>query len=144
MNKLQPCGMVWWCGCWKKKDTRTHTTHTPVPSHCLSSSLFSPQCTHMLHHKAPSVLGLSVHQLMQSSGLGVLIITLLNGGLTKAHSHHIHIYTCTRSSQLTETAWCSQSCRTDKMYGDTGGGQPDSYRGTLTCRQIGHKAILQI
>lgn len=43
MNKLQPCGMVWWCSWGKPPPPHTHT---PVPGHHLPPSLFSPQYTH--------------------------------------------------------------------------------------------------
>lgn len=58
MNKLQPCGMVWWCGLLeKKREEETHTgSHTPMhtlqsPVAYLPPSLCSPQLTHMHTHK---------------------------------------------------------------------------------------------
>lgn len=88
----------------KKKETHADTHSSPQPP----SSLFSPQYTHLHthtpYHKAPSVLGLSLHQLMRSAGLGVVIITLLSGGLTKGPLIHTHTHTCTQFSQRRETA----------------------------------------
>lgn len=49
MNKLQPCGMVWWRKWWKNS---THITHSPVPSHCLPPFTImhthTPPCAHTL------------------------------------------------------------------------------------------------
>lgn len=92
-------------------DSHTPRTYTPVPSHSppppFHHNTHTCTHTHTPNHKAPSVLGLSAHQLMRSAGLGVLIITLLSGGLTNAHSlTHIHAHTlsCTQFSQQRETA----------------------------------------
>lgn len=122
MNKLQPCGMVWWRGWWKKRHTHTHrlTHHTHTlqsPATVFSFPSFHHNththiCTHTLDHKAPSVLGPSVHQLMRSAGLGVLIITLLSGGLTKAHSHHAHMHKmqCAKGDCLLKLDWLNVWC----------------------------------
>lgn len=84
-----------WCVAGGEKNTpHTHSSPQLLPSVCATAHTRTHKYTHTrLSHKAPSVLGLSVHQLMQSAGLGVLIITLLSGGLTKAHSHHTHMHT---------------------------------------------------
>lgn len=82
-------GLVAWQQKKKRKEKNTHSlrAHTPVTSHRFPSFHHN---THTPNHKAPSVPDQSVHQLMRSAGLGVLIITLLSGGLTKAYSHHTH------------------------------------------------------
>lgn len=108
MNKLQPCGVVWWRGSKKKKEkkrTHTHCTHI-LQSPATVFPLFTTTHTHTHtpNHKAPSVPDQSVHQLMRSAGLGVLIITLLSGGLTKAYSHHAHTHSRTQLSWYGESA----------------------------------------
>lgn len=90
-----------------KNGTHTciHAPRSPAAAFLLFFFFFTTKHTHTHthtpNHKAPSVPGLSVHQLMQSAGLGVLIITLLSGGLTKAHSHHTCAHTHTHVCMLT-------------------------------------------